>query len=434
MRSADPAPSDARRPRLWIFNHYAGLPEQVPAIRPYELTRRLVKLGWGVTVIASAFSHYRREPDWRMHADEMWRNHERDGVDWVFLNTPGYTGNGLDRFRDMLAYYRLARRWARERHGPDIVVGTCVHPFAAEAARRIAAERRVPYVYEVTDLWPASLVELGKLKRTSPLYWMFRALERRAFRAAASVAGVLPGVGEYAEDAHGITPRSFVYVPNGFAEEFVPTIPPTDGEPGRIVYVGGFSHSHDLGNIVRAAAILERQRPGYFQIHLYGDGPARAEVEAGIVENGLKNVHLHGIIPKQQVPAALAPARVCLVTGRQMPIHRFGVSTNKMFDYFAAGKPAIFAVESSNNPVAEAKAGLSVPAGDPRALAAAIEEIDGWTPTERIEAGLRGRRHLLAEFGYGQTAARLDSSLRAIIPDARIARMKGAPPAAPDAS
>jgi glycosyltransferase involved in cell wall biosynthesis len=93
------------------------------------------------------------------------------------------------------------------------------------------------------------------------------------------------------------------------------------------------------------------------------------------------------------------------------PVFRYGISSNKLFDFLAAGRPVLFCCASSNNPVAEAGAGATVPPENPQALSEAILNLASLPVAERAKMGAAGRQHLEENYDMKCLAARLASSL-----------------------
>ncbi len=397
-------------PSLWIFNHYAGLPETVPATRTYELANELQSLGWDVTVIACSFNHYSFKDDIANNRPGAVTKNIR-GVRWVFMRSFPYQGNGTARLRNMVTYATKAVTWSRGQTAPDIIIGTSVHPFAAEAARRISLKLGVPFVYEVTDLWPESLVDLGSIRRNSPIFRLMFRMERAAVRTASGVIGLMPGLPDYVQQTHHRQLAEFCYIPNGMN----PTKKTDrDAAPvrGSIAYAGGFARAHGLDIIIRAAEMLEQQRPGSFRFHLYGDGAGRLRLESKVKALGLsRTVLFHGFIPKVELRPHLAKAEILVCTGEALPVHRFGVSFNKLFDYFDAARPVVFSVSSGNDPVRQSGAGVSCRAGNARELAHGLSAIHELSSTERTEMGERGRDFLIREHDFRVLALRLNNFL-----------------------
>jgi glycosyltransferase involved in cell wall biosynthesis len=132
-----------------------------------------------------------------------------------------------------------------------------------------------------------------------------------------------------------------------------------------------------------------------------GEGKDKERLTEISEEWGLSNVSFLPAIPKRQVQSLLREfVDVCYIGARDSPLYRYGISFNKLFDYLYSGKPIIYAINSSNRPVDEAGAGISVPAGNPEAIAEAILKLKAMSPEEREEMGRRGREYVIANHNW----------------------------------
>jgi glycosyltransferase involved in cell wall biosynthesis len=123
----------------------------------------------------------------------------------------------------------------------------------------------------------------------------------------------------------------------------------------------------------------------------------------------LKNVEFRGLLPKREIPTVIGEADACLAVLKKMDVLKYGINPNKLFDYLASGRPILFGIESRNNPVAEAGAGLSVPAEDPGALSDAIIKLITMERQKRKEMGDNGLRYVSKHFDINILADRLES-------------------------
>jgi glycosyltransferase involved in cell wall biosynthesis len=143
-----------------------------------------------------------------------------------------------------------------------------------------------------------------------------------------------------------------------------------------------------------------------------GDGPNKPDLVRQAQEAGLDGmVRFEAPIPKRRVGAVMAEADLFILPLHEGGLFRWGISPNKLFDYMAAARPVVTAVDASANPVVEADAGLSVPAADPPALAQAIKTLLALSPEERWEMGLRGRRYVEAHHDMARLAERFEACL-----------------------
>jgi glycosyltransferase involved in cell wall biosynthesis len=395
-----------------MANHYAGLPDTVPATRPYDLARHLVTLGHQVTIFACSFNHYTFKEE-RVSGARLFRREVSEGVEIIWIRSLPYQKNGLRRLANMLGYAALFTiNGAIRRPRPDVVIGTTVHPFAPLAAFVVARLRGARFWLDITDIWPDSLIELGHLPARSFAARLFGWCENFSLRRADTVMSVLPNVTDFVRAKGLQTPT--LWTPNGFDRSRARVSDaPLRGAANSVftvTYAGGFAPAHALDVVIDAALILQ-QRAERVRFVLIGDGPEMNRIKARIAQHGLKNVDLTGLVPKRDVYSHLRGADALLVTGKNLPVYRYGVAFNKIPDYMLAARPLIFAVSAGNNPVAEAQAGIAVPGEDAGALADAVVSLAQLPAPERQRMGERAREFALQVFDYEQTARRMSERL-----------------------
>ena len=399
---------------VWIVNQYASPPDQPAGTRHFDLARELLKRGHRVTVFAAGFCHLTGRDD-RLEGSALLRRQVFDGVCFVWLRSIEHVGNNWRRILNILSFtaifiavqFRVAR--------PDVVIGSTVHPFAAFGGWLAARLRRATFVFEIRDLWPQTLVDLGAMRLGSPSERLLRSLEAFLVRRASVVITLLPGIGDYLEE-RGLPTDHVVYIPNGVDPvAFAPggKSPGDDGAApelaacladidrlhadGRFVigYIGTFGRVNRVDVIARAAAIADEEAKGRIAVMLVGDGPERRNLEDEF--RAASSVTLGAPIPKLHVPALLAALDATVVHTTATPVYRFGISFNKLFEYMAAGRPVIFATQTAYDPVASSGAGISVHPDDPGALAAAFLEIARRPEEVRAAMGAAGREYVFRE-------------------------------------
>jgi glycosyltransferase involved in cell wall biosynthesis len=398
---------------LWLVNHYAIPPSQPGGTRHFVMARELVGRGHAATILASSFDHLLRR---EMHlADgETWKRGEVQGVQFVWLRTPAYAENSASRVWNMLAF--AWRLWSglgiRGLPRPDVVLGSSPHLFAAWAAQRVAARFNVPFVFEVRDLWPQSLIELGQVSPHHPLVWWLGWLERALYCRAARIIALQPGAAEHMA-ARGARREKVVWLPNGTDLHAMPRpTPPPSREAFTVLYAGAHGYNNDLDTLLDAAALLRTQSSDErVEIRLIGDGPERPRLARRVVDEGLEKVRIDGPLPKAEIPCALQTADCFVVTARSAPLYRHGISFNKIYDYFAAARPVVFAGDVAHNPVTEAGAGIVVPPEDPAKLAEALLQMARTPEEERWQMGLRARRFVEQHHDLRKLAGKLEEVL-----------------------
>ena len=406
-------------PRLWIVNHYAQRPSGPGGTRHYSLARHLHDHGWNSLILASSCEHNTGLQ--RLNTDERMRFESCDGVDFLWLKVAFEPCSvGLRRFMSMISF---AQRLLRPSLTcclplPDLVLGSTVHPFAAVAACLLARRYGVPFVFEVRDLWPTTLVAMGAIRSGGFLDYLFGWMERWLAKQAALIIVLMPGGVDYYHSL-GIPRGRLLWLPNGAdLANCQSTTLRSKPAPFQLLYCGAHGPANALDSVLDAMALLLHSGvgPGQLILRLIGDGPSKAALQQRANELGLSNVFFESPVPKKMLASVITQADGFVVAMQPLPdLYRYGISFNKLFDYFQAARPIVFASCAAHDPVSAAQAGLVVPAGDPSALANAIDKLRQLPHEERECFGLNGRNYLQENHSYALLAQRLASCLNNLV-------------------
>jgi glycosyltransferase involved in cell wall biosynthesis len=379
---------------VWILNHYADPPGR-QATRSYDLGKQLVKRGHHVTIFAAGFNHYSRKEE-RIRPGEMYREEIVDGVRFVWLKTFPYQRNDWRRVLNMLSYsWRAFRVGLQSADVPDAIIGVCVHPLAGLTASLLARKTRSRFFFEVTDLWPETLIAMGKLSRNGLPAKALRALEKHLYHRAEKIIMLLGHTHEYVAGL-GASPEKIVWIPNGADLSRFACLPSYDGhlsEPFTVMYMGGFLRSNRIDVILEAARL--QQVLGHHRVRFVfvGDGSDKERLTKMAEQFSLQNTEFRGLVPKTEVVRVMAEADAFIFSLTDSPLYKYGISLNKMCDYLASGRPILFAGDSTYNPIRDAGAGISVPPEDATALSEAIDQLTSLTAEERVRMGQNGLKH-----------------------------------------
>ena len=399
---------------VWILNHYAQEPSGAGGTRHFHLAEHLQAYGWHATIIAASVEH--QSGHQRLEPNEKKRCDYFKGVPFLWVRTPEYQGNGGGRMRNMLAYTWavLQRSTTAKLPRPDVVIGSSVHPFAAVAGALLSRRYKVPFIFEVRDLWPQTLVDMGRLQEDSFMTWALRKLELWLYRRAARTVVLLPRAWEYITPL-GIPKERVVWIPNGVDLSLFPrsTVADTAKDHFTLMYFGAHGQANGLDNVLHAMKHVQEQSNGRnIHLRMIGDGPLKPSLVEQASEMGLTNVSFEPPVAKSQIPALAAQADAFVIAVLNLPgLYRYGISMNKLFDYLAAEQPILIASNGANNPVEDAQAGLTVPPGQPQALAEAIVKIANTPLPERQRMGRAGREYVEQNHGFEQLAGRLAAVL-----------------------
>ena len=393
---------------ILYINHYAGSPEMGMEFRPYYLSREWVKMGHKVSIIAGDYSHLRKNNP--VISEDMQKT-TKDGIDYFWLRTGSYEGNGAKRALTMLSFCRKLlkyRKWIDKNLQPDVVISSSTYPIDSIPAHRIAVKggKRAKHVHEVHDMWPSTLIEIGGMSKLNPFVVLMQIGENYAYRNADAVVSLL----KYSKDymtVHGLSGNKFYYVPNGIVEEEwenpVP-IPEHHKEmlqeiinEGKYIvgYFGGHALSNCLDSLINAARNINNDKVHFV---LVGDGIEKKKlIEAS---KDLKNISFLPPVEKRAVPDLTKYFDCTYIGAKDSPLYRFGVSPNKMFDGMMAGKPVIFAINAPITPIEESGCGYIVSPENSSAIVKAIDNLMALTEEEVEEMGMRGRKEVESKYTY----------------------------------
>ena len=307
--------------------------------RSYEFARRLVAMGHEVHMITS--HTHAREGD-----SPEWFETVEDGIRVHWLPVP--YSNKMDFKKRLYAFQRFAIGAARRAASidGDVVFATSGPLTIAIPGIYASWARRIPMVFEVRDLWPEGAIQLGVL--TNPVAkWLARQLEKWAYRRAAHVVALSPGMRDGVV-ATGTPSAKVSVIPN--AADLDLFHPLVDGTAQRrelafegkfsLAYVGTMGVANGLNFVLDAAAELKRRQVDDIVLILHGDGMQRAALEERALRDGLDNVKFSGPTPKHQVAELVAAVDVCMTIFKNVPVLQT-CSPNKLFDALAAGKPIL---------------------------------------------------------------------------------------------
>ena len=365
------------------------------ATRVYERACFWVRWGHDVTVVTTAPNF----PQGRLYQGyrNRWRQTEIiDGIRVVRVKSFIAPNRGtLFRTLDFLSFMASGTIAACREPRPDVVAATSPQFFAAVAGWLVGAVRRVPFVFELGDIWPASIVAVGALKESAALRLMER-LELFLYRRAACVVALTPAFKRNLE-RRGIDPLKIAVVINGVdLDRYAPAERDRDfarawnlEDAFVIGYVGTHGMAHGLTNVLDAA---ERVRDATrIRFMLVGDGAERDSLIEAADERGLANVVFVPPQPKEAMPVVWSVCDVALVHLRNLEAFT-EVIPSKTFEAMAMGLPIVLAVPEgeASRILAADGAGVHVAAEDPAALAAVVRDL-AEDADRRRALGLRAR-------------------------------------------
>ncbi len=371
--------------------------------RHAEFTDYLLSKGHRVTIIASSISYLtgRQRP-----ADAP---SQKEGLTILRAATyrslhRSFVHRLLNFFTFMISSFFIGLRVSNV----DLIWGTSPPLFQAFSAWLLAFLKRRTFIFEVRDLWPDFAIAAGVLQ-SRPLIDASKWLEKFLYRRADQLLLNSPGFEDHVRSHGG---QHIAIIPNGADPNMFH--PDDRGESFRtthnlqgkfvLLYAGAHGLSNDLETVLQAARLLKNKPE--IAIVLLGDGKDKSALIQEAQKYDLFNIHFLPALPKSAMAVALAGADACLAILKDFDLYKT-VYPNKVFDYMAAGRPVITAIDGVIRKVIEdAGAGVFTPPGDAEKLARTIENIAAH-PKASQKMGLAGRLYLEEHFSRPKLAAEL---------------------------
>jgi len=400
---------------VWILNHYAVLPDESGSTRHYLLAKGILNEGWQTIILASSFSHWNKLQ--RFKGFHLFQDRTEKSIIFRFIKTPGYLSNNLLRILNMVAYFLniLIPASTSGLPRPDIIVGSSVHPLAALAAALLAKKYHVPFVFEVRDLWPETLIAMNRILENGFVANLLGRLERFLYTRADKIIVLLPNAHTYIEKFNVNTDK-IKWIPNGVAINNS-SVTVKRAEVFTIMYLGSHGEANAIEIIIEAIKLLRtRPLPVSILFRFIGEGEMKEKLINMAKEYGLENVSFEQGVPKNDVSDILSEADAFLISVRNLPrLYQYGVSMNKIYEYMSNGKPVICALSAANNPVKEANAGITVEAENPILISDAIEKLITMSDEERSVLGRNGRSYVKQNHDYKILAQSFNNILNELI-------------------
>jgi glycosyltransferase involved in cell wall biosynthesis len=402
-------PANEPKLRVTFLTHYFP-PEVGPAqTRLHELAKRLIAAGQTVTVV-TGFPNYPAGEIFPGYRGKRFMEDSVDGIrvlrTWVFATrSRGFAGRLLNYFS-----FPIFSLLAVRKLGPtDIIYVQSPPLFTGLAALWFSRLKRAPFIFNVSDIWPQSAVELGVLHNRFAIR-LAEMLERHIYRRAARITVPTPGIMERLA-ARGV-PRDKIFLLTNGVDTAAYNVTSPDRELAHrlgldghkvFMYAGLHGLAQGLDVILEAAKLTANQDVLYV---LVGDGAEKGELMAKAEAEKISNVRFLPIQPTSTLPALLSLVYATIIPLRRLDLFKAALPS-KLFDSMAAGRPIVAPLWGEAAALVEAAAcGLVVEPEDARAVQEAVEKLAA-DPELAQRLGEQGRRYVVEHFNRDDIAKRL---------------------------
>ena len=362
--------------KILFLSHYFPPEVNAPATRTFEHCKRWVELGHEVTVV-SCVPHHPHGRAFPGYENRWWQVEERDGIRAIKLKTYITANEGFfRRTLNYVIYMVMCILAAPFLKSADVVISTSPQFFNGLAGYFVSRIKRCPWLLEIRDLWPESILAVGAIENRRVIAAL-EAVERFVYRKADHVVAVTEAFCPHIEQ-RGAARENISLIRNGVNLDFFQhaeadhDLAQEWGLAGKFVaaYVGTHGMAHGLDTIIEAATLLEDEPEIVFL--MVGEGAERERLLARVEELGLSNIVMQPQQPKERMPAIWSLTDVSLVLLRKLDLFKT-VIPSKIFESMAMSRPIVLGVEGEVAGIIEqSQTGICIEPESASALADAV--------------------------------------------------------------
>lgn len=393
---------------IWYVSKYVSPPGSGTAgERGYLLMKELARLGHKVVIVTSDSNQLAAPPQ----LEGAYLLQDVDGIQLWWVRTMKYTvAKSMRRILSWLHFeWRLLWLPKKRLPRPDVVVVSSLSLLTILNGLLWKARYKCRLVFEIRDIWPLTITEVGGFKPSNPFVWGLGVVERLGYKYADAIVGTMPNLGKHVLNVLGY-PRPTHCIPMGIDADLyaAPAALPDGYEEmnfpnGKFIvaHVGSIGITNALDTFLECAQAMSASPHIHFLV--VGDGDLRETYRRQYAH--LTNLTFAPRVAKTMVQTVLSQCDLLYFSVYVSKVWQYGQSLNKVIDYMMAGKPVVASYMGFPSMINEADCGSYVPAGDVTALQKEVERYAQMTEEERVVMGARGKNWLLANRQYPKLAA-----------------------------
>jgi colanic acid biosynthesis glycosyl transferase WcaI len=386
-----------------------------PAARAAELAHHWTHAGHNVTVLTGFPNHPTGvvPREWRSRFRRLISHDNSGGVDvlrtwlWPLPNRKAH-----ERIRNYTSFCLSSALAGLRISRPDVIIATSPQLLVGLSGWWLAFAKRVPFIFEVRDLWPESLTAVGMGSQGSMLHRSLGIVAGFLYKRANHIVVVTPAFKEHLIRLWRVPAGRISVVENGVETGlFSPQSPEANallrkrlGTEGKFVvcYAGTMGMAHGLETLLDAARQLQSENPDVLFM-LIGEGADKDRIKALAQSRDLRNIQFVDQQPREKIPAFISASDACVVLLKRSEIFKTVIPT-KMLEFMACARPVILGVDGQARRIAEeAGAGIVIEPENSSALAQAIRQLAANREFGHM-LGRHGREYIARRFCRRQTA------------------------------
>ncbi|HIP02891.1 MAG TPA: glycosyltransferase WbuB [Campylobacterales bacterium] len=387
---------------IWIINQYTGSSYYGMNFRSYYFAKEFVASGHEVTIFTGSYSHlFFNYPK----TDGMFTKESIDSINYIWVKVPKYkSSKSMGRVVNMFVFtMKLLLFNIFKIKKPDIIIISSLSLFPVLNAYIWSKLLKVEFIFEVRDIWPLTLMQLGGMAKYHLLVIILGWFEKLGYKNAKKVVSVLPYAKEHMI-SHGMQENKFVAIPNGIFLDEVQEYEDSDimqhfpKDKFIVGYVGTIGIANAMEYLFEVAKLL--QDNSYIHFVIVGKGGELNRSKKYCFEHKLSNVTFIPPVAKNKVQGTLSLFDICYLGWHKKDIYNHGVSANKIFDYMYSAKPILHSISVQNDIVKKAQCGICVEAEDILEIKKAILHLLSLSKDNLAKMGNNGKKFVIKNHSY----------------------------------
>ncbi|WP_339014017.1 glycosyltransferase family 4 protein [Fusobacterium animalis] len=404
---------------IWLINQYSYPPGKSNWRRHFDLFKNFSKENYNIDIICGSFVHDRKEEI--LNKGEKYRLINSEGIKYHVLSGILYKSK-MVRMLSMIQFFFKVLFFSKKlKDKPDIIYASSPHPFNGLAGMYLARKYKCPFVLEIRDLWPETWVAMGATTKKSIIYKVFAYIEKVLYKNADKIITLTANKDYYI--SVGVDEKKVEIVSNGVDLEKYDSLLKEESpvklleNKFNVLYTGAHGTANCLDNILEVAKLIKNDD---IVFNFIGEGEKKEELIKKSEEYNLKNVRFYPPINKNLIPNTLKNGDVMIVVAKNTPLYKYGISFNKIFEYFASSKPIIFSGNVANDMVKEANAGISVEAENIEKIKEAVLSLYSVSKSEREVLGKNGRKYVEENYDTKVLSKKIEKIILNLLEDKNV--------------
>jgi glycosyltransferase involved in cell wall biosynthesis len=385
-----------KQKKIWLISKYAVSKEYGNPTRQFFFCKYFAKKGYKTTLISSYAAALEKEITFQNY----YKLSQLEGFEHYLLKGPKINlGFSLKRIWSWITFEYLVLRLGfsiEKKDKPDVIIASSLSILTIISAYILKKRYNAKLIFEVRDIWPLTLVEVGGFSKYNPIIIVLSWIEKFGYRHADSIVGTMPNLSAHIEGIFGKKYEKKIYcIPQGFentanTSSEVPLIK-LDNEVFNIAYAGTIGKANDIENIINAC-IAANNNTTRIKLYLIGNGVLKSSLVEKYREFS-NQIIFHDPIPQTQVQQYLSCFDILIISIPSLNIYKFGISPNKIIDYLRSGVPSLIIYDGYKSQIEAANAGWTIKGNSIDEISRKINDIAKINKKELTQLGINGKNY-----------------------------------------